>query len=66
MNIGIHGWDQNIWPPEKFCVCDAEHLWSHFEKKDKQSKQDSSRKCSAWRDFRFKSLGFQFPPEGEG
>ena len=24
--------------------------------------QDSSRKCSAWKDFRFKPLSFQFPP----
>ena len=25
-------------------------------------KEDSSRKYSAWKDFRFKSLSFQFPP----
>ena len=26
--------------------------------------QDSSQKCSAWKDSRFKLLKFQFPPEG--
>ena len=26
------------------------------------SKQDKSRTCSAWKDFRFKPLSFQFPP----
>ena len=26
--------------------------------------QDSSRKCSAWKDFIFKRLRFKFPPEG--
>ena len=27
-------------------------------------KQDSSRKCSAWKNFSFKSLSFQFLPNG--
>ena len=26
--------------------------------------QDSSRNCSAWKDFRFKPLSFLFPPDG--
>ena len=32
--------------------------------KDIKRTQDSSRKCSAWKDFRFKFLSFKFPPEG--
>ena len=29
---------------------------------EKKRQQDSSQKCSAWKDFRFKPLSFQFPP----
>ena len=28
----------------------------------KNHEQDSSRKCSAWKDFRFKPLSLQYPP----
>ena len=28
--------------------------------------QDSSRKCSAWKDLRIKPLSFLFPPQGQG
>ena len=28
--IEIYGYDQNIWPPDKFCLCDAVYLGSLF------------------------------------
>ena len=33
----ICGYDQNIGSPEKFYLCDVEHLWKLLLKRDRQS-----------------------------
>ena len=48
-------------------LIDKYQIWTcpdfYFQLK---SQNKTSRKCSAWKDFRFKPLSFQFPHRGKG
>ena len=56
----------NMGNTDKWEVTDKELMGANvpWRARKRREEQDSSRKCSAWKDFRFKSLSFQFPPDG--
>ena len=51
--IEIYGHDQNIWCPEKFCLCDVEHFGSLFSKMDRPIQKNQHQKGKTFQETQY-------------